>query len=98
MPEQGTPAVARLIGNTPMVEIRHIRDGVAPGVRLLAKIEGLNPGGSVKDRAAWNMLRRGLETGARSGRHAQGPDAHRHVEHRSVHRVRAWDLLQRRQR
>lgn len=66
MPEQGTPAVARLIGNTPMVEIRHIRDGVAPGVRLLAKIEGLNPGGSVKDRAAWNMLRRGLKTGALS--------------------------------
>ncbi len=64
MPEQGIPAIARLIGNTPMVEIRRVRDGVGPGVRLLAKIEGLNPGGSVKDRAAWNMLKRGIEAGS----------------------------------
>lgn len=58
------PAVARLIGNTPLVEIRRVRDGVGAGVRLLAKIEGMNPGGSVKDRAAWNMLKRGLDDGA----------------------------------
>src|SRR5204862_329652 len=43
-------SVARLVGNTPLVEIRHVRDGVAPGVRILAKLEGFNPGGSVKDR------------------------------------------------
>ncbi len=36
---------------------------MAPGVRLFAKIEGFNPGGSVKDRAARNMVLRGLEEG-----------------------------------
>lgn len=34
-----------------------------PGVRLLFKLEGQNPGGSVKDRAALNMIRSGLERG-----------------------------------
>ncbi len=46
-----------------MVEIRRTRDAVRPGVRLYAKLEGFNPGGSVKDRPAWNMVRRGLERG-----------------------------------
>jgi cysteine synthase B len=54
----------RLIGNTPMVEVRNVRDGVAPGVRLLAKLEGLNPGGSVKDRAALRMIEDGIRRGA----------------------------------
>jgi len=49
-------SVARLVGNTPLVEIRHVRDGVAPGVRILAKLEGFNPGGSVKDRPALKMI------------------------------------------
>jgi cysteine synthase B len=52
-----------LIGNTPLVEIRRVRDGVAPGVRLLAKLEGFNPGGSVKDRAALKMIEDGLARG-----------------------------------
>jgi cysteine synthase B len=58
------PTITSLIGNTPMVEIRGIRDGVGPDVRILAKLEGFNPAGSVKDRPAWNMIRRGLESGA----------------------------------
>lgn len=67
----GTPApslpersVARLIGNTPMVELRSWRDELGPDIRILAKLEGFNPAGSVKDRAAWNMVRRGIESGA----------------------------------
>ena len=46
----GTDSLVRQIGNTPLVELRRI--GVDAGVRLFAKLEGLNPGGSVKDRAA----------------------------------------------
>ncbi len=49
------------IGNTPLVEIRRI---LRPGrVRILAKLEGFNPGGSVKDRAAYNMIRTAEEQG-----------------------------------
>ena len=61
------PLVARslpaVIGNTPMVEVRNVRDGVAPGVRILAKLEGFNPGGSVKDRAARKMVEDGIAQG-----------------------------------
>jgi cysteine synthase B len=56
-------SVARLVGNTPLVEIRHVRDGVAPGVRIFAKLEGFNPGGSVKDRAAVKMVEDGIARG-----------------------------------
>ena len=56
-------SVARLVGNTPLVEIRHVRDGVTPGVRILAKLEGFNPGGSVKDRPALKMIEDGLARG-----------------------------------
>jgi S-sulfo-L-cysteine synthase (O-acetyl-L-serine-dependent) len=50
------------IGNTPLVELTRINAG-SP-VRLLAKLEGSNPGGSVKDRIALEMVRDGLERGA----------------------------------
>jgi len=43
------------IGNTPLVELSRLNP--RPGVRILAKLEGNNPGGSVKDRPAWHMIR-----------------------------------------
>lgn len=43
------------IGNTPLVALKHLNPN--PNVLLLAKLEGNNPGGSVKDRTAWWMLR-----------------------------------------
>jgi len=43
------------IGNTPLVALGHLNPN--PAVRLLAKLEGNNPGGSVKDRTAWWMIR-----------------------------------------
>src|SRR5438034_8837443 len=58
------PSALQLVGNTPLVEIRRLRDGVAPGVRLFGKLEGFNPGGSVKDRPALKMIEDGLERGA----------------------------------
>ena len=57
------PSVLQLVGNTPLVELRRVRDGVAPGVRLLGKLEGFNPGGSVKDRPALKMVEDGLRRG-----------------------------------
>lgn len=50
-----------LIGNTPLVEIQHIFK--KPNVKLYGKLEGQNPGGSVKDRAAFNMIKSALERG-----------------------------------
>ena len=58
------PSALQLVGNTPLVEIRRVRDGVAPGVRIFGKLEGFNPGGSVKDRAALKMIEDGLARGA----------------------------------
>jgi S-sulfo-L-cysteine synthase (O-acetyl-L-serine-dependent) len=57
------PSVLQLIGRTPLVEIRQVRDGVAPGVTIFAKLEGFNPGGSVKDRPALRMIEDGLARG-----------------------------------
>ncbi len=57
-------SITSLVGNTPLLEIRGWKSEVGPGVRIFAKLEGFNPAGSVKDRAAWNMLRRGIESGA----------------------------------
>lgn len=55
-----------LIGNTPLVELQHIPTN--SNVRILCKLEGQNPGGSVKDRAAYNMIKSALERGdIRSG-------------------------------
>ncbi len=50
-----------LIGNTPLVESKELNKN--PNVKLLFKLEGNNPGGSVKDRAALNMIKSGLKKG-----------------------------------
>lgn len=49
------------IGNTPLVEATHLIG--KKGVRLFLKLEGDNPGGSVKDRAAFNMISEALKRG-----------------------------------
>ena len=53
--------VENLIGNTPLVEIRHINTN--PKVKVYCKLEGQNPGGSVKDRAAFGMINEALKRG-----------------------------------
>ena len=60
----GFGRVARLVGNTPLVEITQ---SVSPA-RILAKLEYYNPSGSVKDRAAKGMLEAGLAAGQLAGR------------------------------
>ncbi len=54
-------SMLNLIGNTPIVECRTLNPN--KNVQLLFKLEGHNPGGSVKDRAAFNMINSGLERG-----------------------------------
>ena len=50
-----------LIGNTPLVEIQHLNTN--PNVTIYGKLEGNNPGGSVKDRAAYGMISEALKRG-----------------------------------
>ena len=50
-----------LIGNTPLVISQNLVQN--PNVKLLLKLEGNNPGGSVKDRAAYNMIKSAIERG-----------------------------------
>ena len=49
------------IGNTPVVEIKHLNPN--PKVKILAKLEYFNPGGSVKDRPALFMIEEGEKSG-----------------------------------
>lgn len=51
--------VLDLVGNTPMVELRRLNPN--PNTTIYAKLEGNNPGGSVKDRPALNMIQSALE-------------------------------------
>jgi cysteine synthase B len=65
--EPGRPATANSIetniGNTPLIRLRNVARGLPPGVLVLAKAEHLNPGGSVKDRAALAMIDAGEQSG-----------------------------------
>ncbi|HEV2833565.1 MAG TPA: cysteine synthase CysM [Hanamia sp.] len=49
------------VGNTPLVELRNLNTN--EGVKIFAKLEGNNPGGSVKDRTAFSMIKNALDRG-----------------------------------
>ena len=53
--------LTELIGNTPLVEISKIYQ--KPGVKIYGKLESQNPGGSVKDRAAYGMISEAMKRG-----------------------------------
>lgn len=53
--------IVNLIGNTPLVESTTLIQN--KNVKLLLKLEGNNPGGSVKDRAAYNMIKSAIDRG-----------------------------------
>lgn len=53
--------VLSAIGNTPLVELMNINSN--PGVKVLCKLEGCNPGGSIKDRPALYMITKAEERG-----------------------------------
>ena len=54
------PDILETIGNTPLVELRYTNPN--PDVRIFAKLEGQNPGGSVKDRIAYYMIKAAEES------------------------------------
>jgi S-sulfo-L-cysteine synthase (O-acetyl-L-serine-dependent) len=53
--------ISNLIGNTPIVRIQHCIS--KKNVKIFGKLEGQNPGGSVKDRAAFSMIQGALDRG-----------------------------------
>ncbi|MBI5885030.1 MAG: cysteine synthase family protein [Deltaproteobacteria bacterium] len=56
-------SAVELVGNTPLVRINRITKDLPPDVEIYAKLEGCNPGGSVKDRAALCMIEDAEESG-----------------------------------
>lgn len=58
-------SILERIGNTPLVRVREVVKGLIPDkVKIYAKLEYFNPGGSVKDRAAYRMIQEGIKSGA----------------------------------
>ncbi len=57
----GESALER-IGNTPLIRLERMAQGLA-GIEILAKAEWFNPGGSVKDRAAYNIIKEAMRSG-----------------------------------
>jgi len=55
--------IVKHIGNTPLVELKNVTKGLSQEVRIFAKLEYFNPGGSVKDRPAYRMIQKGEESG-----------------------------------
>ena len=53
--------ILSVIGNTPLVELKNISTN--PSVKIFGKLEGSNPGGSVKDRTAYYMIKKAEESG-----------------------------------
>src|SRR6185369_3381762 len=60
--DSGGPGILSAIGNTPLIRLRKVvkDDDLA----VFAKLEALNPGGSVKDRSAFNIIDKALKSGA----------------------------------
>ena len=58
-----TVSIVDLVGNTPLIRLNNITRDLQH-VEVYGKAEYMNPAGSVKDRAALNMMRRGIESGA----------------------------------
>ena len=56
-----TQNILDLIGNTPIVKVKNLINN--KDITLLLKLEGNNPGGSVKDRPAYNMIKSALDRG-----------------------------------
>lgn len=60
---ENQPDILKLVGNTPLIQLKNITKGLNPNVKVFAKLEYFNPGGSVKDRPALRMILKGEESG-----------------------------------
>lgn len=56
-------ALLEAIGNTPLLPLRRVTKNLSPSVKVYAKAEWFNPGGSIKDRPAFNIIRRAVFEG-----------------------------------
>ena len=59
LPDMGM-ALLSAVGNTPLLPLRRVTKDISPNVEVYAKAEWFNPGGSVKDRPAFNIIRTAL--------------------------------------
>ena len=57
------PDLTAHVGNTPLLSLRRVTQGLSPRVKILVKAEWFNPGGSVKDRPALNIIQTALASG-----------------------------------
>ncbi|MBL8156772.1 MAG: cysteine synthase family protein [Anaerolineae bacterium] len=64
LPHLDISGIESLIGNTPLLSFRRITAHLPDEVQIFAKAEWMNPGGSVKDRAAANIIRQAEHSGA----------------------------------
>ena len=62
-----TGGLEAAVGNTPLLPLTRVGEHLPPGVQVLAKAEWFNPGGSVKDRPALNILRTAICNGSLQG-------------------------------
>jgi cysteine synthase B len=62
-PLRSAGGLETLVGNTPLIPLRRLTTHLPPTVQVLAKAEWFNPGGSIKDRPALNILRTALAEG-----------------------------------
>ena len=58
-----TDGLASHVGNTPLLPLRRVTSSLSPRVQVFAKAEWFNPGGSVKDRPALNIIQTALANG-----------------------------------
>jgi cysteine synthase B len=58
-----TTELEAAVGNTPLLPLRRVTEDISPNVQVYAKAEWFNPGGSIKDRPAVNILRTALAEG-----------------------------------
>jgi cysteine synthase B len=64
LPVRPSGGLDQAVGNTPLIPLRRVTQGLKPGVQVLAKAEWFNPGGSIKDRPALNILRTAIADGS----------------------------------
>ncbi len=62
-----TGGIEDFVGNTPLIQMRRITQGISPNVQVYAKAEWFNPGGSIKDRPSLNIIRTALADGSLGG-------------------------------
>src|SRR5574338_1280639 len=60
-------SLAYHVGNTPLLPLRRVTSGLSPRVRVFSKAEWINPGGSVKDRPALNIIQSAIIHGHLNG-------------------------------